>query len=648
MKHLTLGTAGHVDHGKTALIKALTGFDCDTHKAEKERGITINLGFTHITLPSGNTIGIVDVPGHEDFIHTMVEGAMGIDLGILVIAANEGIKPQTIEHINIIKILGIDNVIIAITKTDTVSAEQLSTVKQEIENFLTDTYLANAPVIDVSAVTGQGISQLINEIDIAAAKKNERSAIGPFRMFIDRIFTKPGFGTIVTGSALNGKITDTSSVYILPTNKNASIKKLQRFGQDVSSITAGDRVAINLSGLKTSELKRGMVISDRILKTTTMIDIHLTINPGRTSIRTHSDIMFHAGIYSLKAEINILTGEILHNGESGYAQLKLPRKCILRYGDRFVIRSSSGDKTLGGGYILDITPLHHKKRRATVTEALNSIHEKGLPELITQKVQRENSCITLNNIAVELNYSINEILLKIPQFSPEIISIKADNNVILCNTEVKEQYKNKIIEIILSFFKRNPYATTGLSETDISAGFAIQNIPESAKQILIKTLLQELKSEKQIIPLNSTWTIPGYPAQKKDEKPDIIADFIKKCGKEMKAPTPEQLEQLRIQNKITEKEFRQIIAQLIRNKIIYSSEGVYIHKETVEHIRRILIRFLMENENGITVARFRDLTNGNRKICIPLLILFDNEGTTIRKGNVRILSGKAKRQHTIY
>lgn len=649
MKHITIGTAGHVDHGKTALIKAITGFDCDTHKAEKERGITINLGFTHISLPSGNTVGIIDVPGHEDFIHTMVEGAMGIDLGLLVIAANEGIMQQTKEHINIMDILNIKQTLIVITKIDLVDEPTLNKVEIDIQNYLAATHLKNAPIIKVSAITKHGIDTLINKIDNLTLQQAERPATGPFRMFIDRIFSKAGFGVIITGSAINGKLTTNTPVYLLPDNNTKiSIKSIQRFGKEVNEISSGDRTAINLTGIKANELKRGMAISDRQLNATSMIDVKITLNKERITLRSHSDVMLQTGDYNFKVSIHILTADILHGEENGFAQIKLPTQCILRYGDRFIIRSSSGDKTLGGGYILDTNPLHHRKRRETVTNALTLIDNNGLPALIAQKVKQQSIVLTLNKIADELNFSEDELTKQISNLPDDIICKKTDTAILLYSNTTADKFRENIINTLTSFFANNPFAGNGLTKQELAISLQIKTIPEQAKSDFIDILLAELNTNKQLEQKGNTWTLPGYPKtdnNAKNQKQIDIENFIRECGENIKVPTNPELEELRTELNINEKEFKQIIAQLIKDKIIYSSEKAYIHAATVNRTREQIIESLINNESGITVAEFRDLIGGNRKICLALLTLFDNERTTIRKDNYRFLTAKATREY---
>jgi selenocysteine-specific elongation factor len=275
VKHLILGTAGHVDHGKTALVKALTGIDCDTHKEEKRRGITINLGFAHLTLASGDTVGIVDVPGHRDFVHTMVAGACGIDCVLMVIAADSGVMPQTREHLAICDILGIRAGIIAVTRVDLVDETALAGVREEISRFKKGTFLENSPVVDVSPVTGRGIETCKAVIAETLMHVPDRRTGTVFRMFIDRIFSVSGFGTVVTGSVKSGKVSIGQTAYLLPPHKELRVRRIERYGAEVAEVTAGDRASLNLVGLSKEEFERGMLVSDRPLATTTLLDVRL-------------------------------------------------------------------------------------------------------------------------------------------------------------------------------------------------------------------------------------------------------------------------------------------------------------------------------------------------------------------------------------
>ena len=643
MKHLTIGTAGHVDHGKTTLIKSLTGFDCDTHKDEKKRGITINLGFTHLKLPSGITVGIVDMPGHKDFIHTMAKGSAGIDIALLVIAANEGLMQQTREHINIMNMLGLTCGLTVITKTDTTDSSTLSKTEDETKTYLNTTFLKNSPIVKYSAITGEGLEDIVAAIDTLAQNKKERPCNGPFRMFVDRVFSKPGFGTIVTGSALNGTLRPDSQVHLHPKDiSNIKVKNIERFDKKADSVSAGDRTAINLAGIKYENIKRGMVIADRSLHSTSMIDAKISLFKETKVLRSWSDVMFHAGGYSFKVKIHILNDDLLKAGESGFAQIHLPSPSILRHGDCFIIRSSSGERTLGGGYILDSQPLHHKRRRSIVTDKLKNIADNGITELIAQKVEEYSSAVSLTEIAKKINFSEDELLSTIKDNKPtNTLSHDTTEEILLLNETTAKTMANTIIENISSFQKENKFEKRGLTEQEIANHFNTSDISETGKQWLTQHLITAPEIKSKICKVNNTWTInnrantndtPVHP------KAMAIENFLKDNGQKLKIPTKPEWATLMNSIKINEKELKQILFLLAKNKLIYKAvKDIYLHSSIVDDTRIKLIDALKDNNKGITVAEFRDLIQGNRKIAIAMLAIFDNERTTIRKDDYRFL-----------
>ncbi|MBM3437113.1 MAG: selenocysteine-specific translation elongation factor, partial [Bacteroidetes bacterium] len=357
MKHLIIGTAGHVDHGKTALIKALTGIDCDTHKEEKERGITINLGFSHLTLPTGESFGIVDVPGHKDFIKTMVAGAYGIDLVLLVIAADSGIMPQTAEHLKIIEMLGVKHGIVVLNKVDLVDDEMLELAQLETEEFLEGTCLEGTPVVPVSSLRGDGLDNLVNKITEIIPRVQEREKKDHFRMYIDRIFNVKGIGYVVTGSVLEGEIENGKEIYLLPgKNRKMKIRGIERHGESVEKAHCGDRAALNIAGIKSEDFERGMVLSDIQIPETGMIDATFSLFEPDVVIGLWSNVVFFTGTFECSARMHLLTKETLQAGDSGVVQIHLSKPAILENNDKYIVRNSSNDLTLGGGTLLDVQP----------------------------------------------------------------------------------------------------------------------------------------------------------------------------------------------------------------------------------------------------------------------------------------------------
>jgi len=472
MKHLIMGTAGHVDHGKTALIKALTNIDCDTHKEEKERGITINLGFSHIDLPSGNSLGIIDVPGHKDFINTMVGGASGIDFVLLVIAADSGIMPQTEEHLNIIKTLNIKHAIIALTKIDLVDDELVDLAKLEIMEWLNDTAFKNAPIVGVSNKTGVGLEQLVSEIDRIIPQIEEKQIDNFFRMYVDRVFTIKGKGSVVTGSVLNGKISTGKELYLLPSNKQKlRIRTIQRHGTEVDEVVTGDRAAFNLTGLKSEDFKRGMLLSDNILETTQMLDAQISLFENSPKLKLWSNVIFYSGTFESQARIHLLDKDTLKGNETAIVQIHLEKEAIVMFKDKFIIRNTSGNQSLGGGVILDAQPLHHRKRTDKLLQELellsaSVLNENNIGELIKIELKKENKALSLSDLSSKLNISGTSILDELGAVE-DLLRYQEDDTDILILKSTVEFYYQEIINHIQNYHDKNPILKQGLPENDL-------------------------------------------------------------------------------------------------------------------------------------------------------------------------------------
>ncbi len=373
MKHVILGTAGHIDHGKTALVKALTGVDTDRLKEEKERGITIELGFTFLDLPSGIRLGIIDVPGHEKFVKHMVAGVWGIDLVALIIAADEGVMPQTKEHLDICKLLKVKKGLIVLTKIDLVERELLELVREEVTDIVKDTFLKDAPILAVSSMTGEGIPQLISTLDHLSKEVEERPSDGLFRLPIDRVFVMKGFGTVVTGTMVSGKLSLAETVEILPSGFEGKVRNLQVYNRSVEEAVAGERAAVNLQGIETSAIERGdVLVHPKTLTPTQLLDVYLEYLPiAPRPLKHRTQQRFHIGTNSTTASIFLLDREELAPGEEGFAQLRLERSVVALPQDRFVIRGSGAIQTLGGGVVLDTHPIKHRRYSPPVMSDLD-------------------------------------------------------------------------------------------------------------------------------------------------------------------------------------------------------------------------------------------------------------------------------------
>lgn len=640
IKHLIMGTAGHVDHGKTTLIKALTGFDCDTHKQEKDRGITINLGFSHIDLPSGNSIGIVDVPGHADFIKTMVAGACGIDFVLLVISADEGIMPQTKEHLEIMNTLGIAKGIIVLNKIDLVDAELLELAAAEVKDFVAGTFLSEAPIVNVSSVTQEGIEKLIQAISILSDTIPQRKTDGIFRMYIDRIFTQEGFGTIVNGSIISGTITKDQTAYLLPNERELRIRRLEHHGKEVSQVSSGDRASFNLVGFKQKDFKHGMVLSNKKIKTTKLIDVQLNIYQNDVSLSLWNQVIFLLGTNRVMARIHLLNQDHLNSGESCLAQVYLPHPIITQYNDKFIIRNSSGTLTLGGGHVVDPYPLHHRRRRENQIEIVKKIASGELEEIVAAEVRKSALPISQKTIAENLDVDQDDLIEVIFQKLPgDIIFYQSKNETILLKKKMNTVYQNKILTGLKDYHKKNPLKKSGRTFKELMGIFGEAQTNET--KITLTQILQNLEDKQKLKKEGDSWILATHKVSLTDK----MQSLIKKTENEIKskgdlAVDPAELDDFMLDLDISKKQMEHIILYLLDNGTIYFLQQKYFHYELVQKAKKVIIEQLTKTQGGIKVAQLRDLLNTNRTTAIILLEYFDSEGITIRKKDFRFLTKK--------
>jgi len=371
MKQVILGTAGHIDHGKTSLIKALTGIDTDRLKEEKERGITIELGFAHLELPGGQLLGIVDVPGHEKFVKNMVAGATGIDLVALIIAADEGVMPQTKEHLEICQLLNIRHGLVILTKIDMVEPDWLELVREDVTSYLSETFLAGSPIVEVSSVTEEGIEELVKVLDTLVKDVPERDVGYFFRLPIDRVFTMKGFGTVITGTTVSGRINTGDEVTIYPQGLSSRIRGIQVHNREVNEVRAGLRTAINLQSVEKSQIQRGNVLGAKdSLRSTYMVDVLLELLPSAPrKLKNRGKVRFHTGTSEIISSVILLDRDELDPGDSCFAQIRLEQPTAILPHDRYVLRSYSPVRAIGGGEILNALPRKRKRfSQATLTE----------------------------------------------------------------------------------------------------------------------------------------------------------------------------------------------------------------------------------------------------------------------------------------
>src|SRR5664280_1926068 len=511
MKHFVLGTAGHVDHGKTALIKALTGIDTDRLKEEKKRGITIELGFASLALPSGQTLGIVDVPGHEKFIKNMVSGAAGIDLVMMVIAADEGIMPQTKEHLHICSLLGISRGVVALTKIDLVEKDWLELVQSEIIEFLQGTFLEGAPIVPVSAVKQEGLTDLIKAIDATVSKINEKADDGIFRLPVDRVFTMKGFGTVVTGTLVSDHIKTGEEIEILPGDITARIRGIQVHNQPVDEAWAGQRTAINLQGVEKSTIERGdVLVRPKTVWPSQRLDVFVEFLASNSkSLKNRALVRLHTGTSEIIARITLLEKDELAPGQKAFAQLILANKDVIVAGDRFVLRSYSPVTTIGGGQIIDPLPLKHKRQNEKIIADLNILQSASLPEKISVIMERTGfSGINLHGLNFRLGVNkkkIREALDSLFSSKKAILLDSEDTTVI--SAYFYDQVEELIGKNLAAYHKKNPL------QKDISKEQLKETLGRTISTKLFNLALRSLGKKETIVSEKDNVRLTGHQVQ---------------------------------------------------------------------------------------------------------------------------------------
>ncbi|MBN1673777.1 MAG: selenocysteine-specific translation elongation factor [Kiritimatiellae bacterium] len=643
MKHLILGTAGHVDHGKTALIKALTGIDCDTHKEEKRRGITINLGFAHLDLSAGLSVGIVDVPGHKDFVHTMVGGASGIDMALLVVAADSGVMPQTREHLQIMDILGIRTGLIALSKIDLADEDIAFMAEEELQNLTRGSFLAEAPITRVSSVTGEGLATLKQRIEETAERAAPRPRGEVFRMFVDRIFSVSGFGTVVTGSVISGKLRVGDDARLLPgPEKELRVRRLERHGKEVEEVGGGDRASINLVGLNREDFRRGMIVADRMLRSTTRLDAKLRLFQHAQRFRLWSQVVFHLGTFEAAARVHLIDRDQLGGGETALVQVHLDRPCVVQHGDRFVVRNSASDTTLGGGEIIDAAPLHHRRRPGRLLADLAKIAAGNLPELVAAEVSKRSRAVSYREIADALNVAHEEVRRVVQDGLPDDVVVYSDAGALyLIVRREHEALRDQVLKSLAAHHRRNPLDERGRTTEELLGVLGIAR--DSAGEMVLRLMLEKLQGEQAVKSVAHTWTLNDHdvvigPETKADI--EFVEGLIDIPG--MKTPLLSDLKRAAKNRRMDERQLMHVLRYLVAQGKAYFVDGHYLHASIVDECRDRLLRALAKRTEGMTVADFRDLVRGNRKICLLLLAIYDAEGITERDGDLRTLTNKGR------
>ncbi|MFZ5646755.1 MAG: selenocysteine-specific translation elongation factor [Bacillota bacterium] len=631
MKSLIIGTAGHVDHGKTLLVKALTGLDTDRLKEEQERGISIELGFAFLSLPGGRRAGIVDVPGHERFIKNMLAGVGGMDMVMLVIAADEGVMPQTREHLDIIQLLQIKYGVVVLTKVDTVDGDWIALVKEEVAEFLKGTILEGAPLIEVSSVTGQGIERLKETLAGLAEKVESRSAVGPMRLPVDRVFSVTGFGTVVTGTMISGSAATGDPVEIMPGGISSRIRNIHVHGKKVERAAAGQRVAINLAGVEVEQVPRGSVVAATgYLKPTFRLDVRLQLLKSARTLKQRARVRLYLGTAEIFGRVVLLQEEELEPGKWTYAQIELEEEAVALKGDRFVIRSYSPMRTIGGGSIIDTNPRKHKRFRQDVIESI-ATRERGAPEELVQQVLRgESGMFAAGDIARTTGLSGDETVKTLEDMVlvGAVRRIEGEGTAYYLDGDTYLRWTGEIKSVVQGYHKEYPLREGFPKEELRSRKFGGLN----AKQF--QFLLQYLESDGVIVSGPTTVSDPGFlwePDPKIKNKLDLVISRYREQA--MQPPAwNEAAGSAGMDEKLSVEALHYMLKKGILIKV---SDDLYFHSSSLQEAKEKLAVFF-KTKGEITVGEARDLLGTSRKYALPLLEYFDREKITRRVGDARV------------
>ena len=629
MKNIIIGTAGHIDHGKTTLIKSLTGRNTDRWEEEQRRGITIDLGFTYFDLPSGDRAGIIDVPGHERFINNMVAGVVGMDMVLLVIAADEGIMPQTREHMDILNLLGIEKSIIVLNKCDLVDEEWMELVEEEVKEELEGTFLEHAPVVKVSAATGEGLEVLIDTISQMTSDEMMTKDISTIpRLPIDRAFTLSGFGTIITGTLVSGTITKDDLLEMYPIGKECKIRSIQVHGQDRKECYAGQRVAINLSNVKKREIKRGCVLAPpNSMKNTDLLDVRLNVLDSSMRVLTnHTRLHFFTGTSEILCRAVLLDKEEIGPGESGYVQLRLEEEIAVRRGDKFVVRFYSPMETIGGGVILEPNPGVKKRFQENVIEELKRKESGSSADVIELHVrERADTLITTAELAKLTALSIDEVQEDISELLSQglvqVFAMRKDTYV--WHAESIRAAKQTLDKALREYEEKYPYRY-GMKKAEVQMTY-FQKIKPNVFDKIVEMLIEEgcLKRVDEFL------CTPQYQV-KKDTRYDKVSGILLDTFTNAKYDFVRYSE---IDFKGTVKETADDILNILleEQKIVKVTEDMYTLTEYMERAKE-LIQEHLKGEPVITIAQVRDMFDTSRKSAKPIIEYMDSIKVTKKTG----------------
>jgi selenocysteine-specific elongation factor len=633
VKKIILGTAGHIDHGKTSLIKAVTGTNTDRLKEEQKRGITIELGFAALDLPSGRHLGIIDVPGHEKFVKNMVAGATGIDIVTMVIAADEGVMPQTREHMEICALLGVKHGMVVLTKIDMVDEEWLEMVTEDIREFTIGTFLEDAPIVPVSAVTGEGLPRFIEALDTLSEEVPERSASGLFRLPVDRVFTMKGFGTVITGTLISGKISVGETIMIYPGKITSKVRGLQVHNQSQETAEAGMRTAINFQGLEKAAINRGdMIARENTMIPSYMVDLELHfLASNKKPVKSRTQVRFHTGTSESMGNLILLDREELLPGDTCPAQIRLEEPVSLIRDDRFVVRSYSPVRTIGGGKVLNPIPGKHKRFQQEIIDGLMSLVD-ARPEAIIdyQACMAGPAGVTFAELLLMTNLPEKALTTTIGGLlnNQTMVLVDKENRTYI-HQIVFDQLKLLSTDVLERYHRANPLKA-GISKEELKSKF-----PRQASGKLFTLVLNRMIKDQQLVLEDDTVRLATHT---------VSLQVDQKALKQ-------QISDIYHQNQLTPPYFREIVKDLdvdaktakevlelliSEGTLTKVKEDLYYDCQAIEKLKSELVAYLME-KGEISTPQFKDMTGASRKYVIPLIEYFDATNLTIRVGDIRQL-----------
>ena len=629
MKHVIVGTAGHIDHGKSALVAALTGTHPDRLEEEKRRGITIDIGFAFLTLGEIR-IGFVDVPGHERFVRNMLAGAGGIDLVLLVVAADESVKPQTREHFDICRLLGIRIGVIALTKSDLAEPDVRGLAKLEVEDLVRGSFLEGAPIIEVSAKTGAGLDALKQALASAAQSVPGKDATRHFRLPIDRAFVMKGFGTVVTGTLVSGSVRSEDEVELFPQQRRVRVRGLHSGGTSVAQAVAGQRTAVNLAGVELEELHRGMTLAapDRFLPTK-RLDVRLELLPSSPPLKNRSRVHFHHATTETIAEVALIEGEKLAPGQTAFAQLRLSEPILALPGDRFIIRRFSPVTTIGGGAVLDpLAPLHRRKD-ANVIPFLSTLERGDKDAILAMLASAEPRGLSLARLIARTGWLETEARDAISRLTANgTLAVLEEEPLTVIPASAVAALLPRIRKELESFHRANPLVV-GIPKEDLRGR-------TGAKPEIFRAALAQLAAARSITLSGDLVQSAGREIALLPEEArakELIAAEFDRAG--LAVPRFEEvLGKLPVEKQRAQK----ILQLLLREKVLVKiAEDLVFHQSAVARLREMIANYKKTKGPKLPIGAFKDLTGVTRKYAIPLLEYLDRERVTRRVGDERVI-----------